>query len=118
MTNLTASWMPVADAVVKATVVLACAGGATFLLRRGSAALRHLIWTLGLASALAMPLLTLALPRWELPIVSVPRAESAAAPLPADAVSRPAPVLGRASASARSESGAVPVQPRGTTSAW
>jgi HEAT repeat protein/beta-lactamase regulating signal transducer with metallopeptidase domain len=60
------------DAVVKASVVLALTAIAAGLLRRASASARHAVWTLGLGGALLVPVLTTALPRWELPIVRVP----------------------------------------------
>ena len=40
-------------------------------LRRASASARHFVWTLGLLSALAAPALSVALPKWELPLVRV-----------------------------------------------
>ncbi len=52
------------DIVAKATLVLAAAGVASLLLRRSSAAARHLAWCLGLAAALAIPVLSFALPGW------------------------------------------------------
>jgi beta-lactamase regulating signal transducer with metallopeptidase domain/protocatechuate 3,4-dioxygenase beta subunit len=52
------------DVAVKATLVLAAAAVAALALRRSSAAARHLAWCLGLAAALAMPVLSLALPDW------------------------------------------------------
>jgi len=61
----------VVDAVVKASVILGTTALAALVLRRASASARHLVWTLGLVSALGMPVLSLALPRWELPIVTV-----------------------------------------------
>ena len=54
------------DVAIKATLVLAAAGVASLALRRSSAAARHLAWCLGLAGALAMPVMTLALPGWSL----------------------------------------------------
>src|SRR5689334_1541137 len=59
------------DAVIKASLVLALTAVAAAALRRASASARHLVWTLGLMGALAAPALSLALPRWELPIVRV-----------------------------------------------
>jgi HEAT repeat protein/beta-lactamase regulating signal transducer with metallopeptidase domain len=76
MTNL--SLPLVIDAVVKASVVLGAAALAAAALRRASASARHFVWTLGLLSALAAPALSLALPRWELPLVTVPAAAPAA----------------------------------------
>src|SRR4029078_12635783 len=61
----------VVDAVVKASVILGTTALAALVLRRASASARHLVWTLGLGRALGMPGLSLALPRWELPIVTV-----------------------------------------------
>jgi beta-lactamase regulating signal transducer with metallopeptidase domain len=66
------AWMPVIDTIAKATVILALAGLTTTLLRRTSAAARHLVWTAALLAVLVLPALTLALPRWELPLVKVP----------------------------------------------
>ncbi len=61
----------VLDAVAKASVILAVTALAAASLRRASASSRHFVWTLGLLSALAVPALSVALPRWELPIVRV-----------------------------------------------
>ena len=36
-----------------------------------SAALRHLVWTLALRSALFLPIASLALPKWQLPLLTV-----------------------------------------------
>jgi HEAT repeat protein/beta-lactamase regulating signal transducer with metallopeptidase domain len=69
--DLPVSWLPVADAVVKATLLLAVAAVASTALRQASAALRHLIWTLALCGALALPVLAIALPRWQLPLLTV-----------------------------------------------
>ena len=61
----------VLDAVVKASVILAVTALAAVALRRASAAARHLLWSLGLLSALAAPALSAALPRWELPLLTI-----------------------------------------------
>ena len=50
-----AAWLPLADAVLKATLVFAVAGATCAILRRTSAAARHLVWTLALVSAMALP---------------------------------------------------------------
>ncbi|HEX8881191.1 MAG TPA: M56 family metallopeptidase [Candidatus Acidoferrum sp.] len=48
----------------KATLLLALAAGAAYLLRHHSAARRHYVWALGMASSMALPLLMLLLPSW------------------------------------------------------
>ena len=101
LTDFPFAWLPLLDGIVKATIVLAGAAIAAFACRRGPAALRHLIWTLALASALLLPLLSMALPRWQLPIVTVASGDAmvdpaehvatAAPPLRADGKRRVAP---------------------------
>jgi HEAT repeat protein/beta-lactamase regulating signal transducer with metallopeptidase domain len=83
----------VLDAVAKASVILAATALVAASLRRASASARHFVWTLGLLSALVAPALSLALPRWELPIVRV----SAVTPSTleqAPALTRPSSALG------------------------
>ena len=101
------SWLPLADAVVKASLILGAAGLTSLVLRRASAALRHLVWTLALCSALLLPIVSLALPKWQLSLITVaspaPRVEShvdrTVAPHAAEHVApitATAPPLGRA----------------------
>ena len=71
------------DALFKATLLFSIAGLATFTLGRASAALRHLVWALALASALALPLLSIALPKWQLPVIQLAAARPVATPAPA-----------------------------------
>ena len=61
----------VLDAIVKASLILAVTAVIATLSRRASAAARHMIWTLGLFGALTAPVLALALPRWEVPLVRI-----------------------------------------------
>jgi beta-lactamase regulating signal transducer with metallopeptidase domain len=99
------------DALLKSFVVLALAGGICALARRTSAATRHLIWFLAVASLPCLPLLTAMLPSWEKPLwvastgfdpgnqVSLalefsPGAKSAAAPPNAPAVASAANISG------------------------
>jgi HEAT repeat protein/beta-lactamase regulating signal transducer with metallopeptidase domain len=90
-TTLPLTWLPLAEAIAKTTLILAAAAVVSLTLRRASAALRHFVWTLAFCSALLIPLLTLALPKWQLPIVTVAAGPSSA-DLPDAAVSqRPAP---------------------------
>ena len=59
------------DAVVKASLILVVTALAAASLRRASASARHLVWMLGLVSALAVPALGIVTPKWELPLVKV-----------------------------------------------
>ena len=56
-----------ADAFVKATVLLLAAAGAALWLRRSAAALRHLVWALSCAGLLALPVASAVVPDWRLP---------------------------------------------------
>ena len=80
------AWLAVADSVAKATLIFATAAMVSFVLRRGSAAARHMVWTLALVSVLVLPVLSMALPRWQLPLVNVNdgvRSPASRFPLPA-----------------------------------
>jgi beta-lactamase regulating signal transducer with metallopeptidase domain len=57
--------------VARGTVLLASAALLASVLRGRSAASRHLVWALGLGGMLVLPALTLAVPHWEVPFVSV-----------------------------------------------
>src|SRR5688572_4405779 len=61
----------VLDAVAKASFILAVTALVAASLRRASASARHFVWALGLLSALAAPALSIALPRWEVPLVTI-----------------------------------------------
>jgi beta-lactamase regulating signal transducer with metallopeptidase domain len=72
------------DATFKATLALACAGLVVALARRSSASARHLVWALAVAATLTLPVLSAALPSWEvalLPAVAAPAAAQASGPL-------------------------------------
>ncbi len=85
-----AAWLPLADAILKATLLLAGAGIVSVFLRRRSAAARHLVWTLALISAMVLPALSLALPRWQVPLLTIASAEPAVAAKPVPRQSLPA----------------------------
>jgi HEAT repeat protein/beta-lactamase regulating signal transducer with metallopeptidase domain len=86
--------LTIVDIVLKASVILSMAGLVAFALRRASASTRHFVWTLGMVGALAAPVLSAALPRWEVPIVRVqPEAIVNPAGTLAAAPATPAPAL-------------------------
>ena len=82
-------WLLAADAVGKASLLLGAAGMASLALRRASASVRHLIWTLALVGSLVVPALSIALPRWSVPVVTIP----ATADVAPAASATPPPVL-------------------------
>ncbi|MDX1579509.1 MAG: hypothetical protein R3266_13570, partial [Gemmatimonadota bacterium] len=64
-----AVWLPwLVDVSLKAAVLLALAFAVTGLARRTSASVRHHVWTLAFAAVLALPLLSAALPSWQVPV--------------------------------------------------
>src|SRR5258708_5351303 len=95
-----------ADAFVKATVLLVLAAVVTVFLRRSPASLRHLVWSLACGAVLALPLASALLPNWRVagwPRLDVPVAldatqvagdreptSRAPRPAPAPAVREPA----------------------------
>ena len=105
--ELPLGWLPLADVVAKTTVILLAAAVASIVLRRASAALRHLVWTLALSSALVLPIASFALPKWQLPLVTITassQTSSAPVSIPDDNVNSTlvAPPLGGDSSAARS----------------
>ena len=75
------------DAALKAAVLLLAALACTALMRRSSAAVRHRTWCLTFAGLIALPLLSLALPAWRIPVLppvlpAVVAVEPAAEPMP------------------------------------
>ncbi|MFL5383797.1 MAG: M56 family metallopeptidase [Longimicrobiaceae bacterium] len=64
-----AAWTPAlasaALVVAKSTLLLGGAAVAAHALRRGSAAARHLVWSLALGAAMALPALALVVPGWK-----------------------------------------------------
>jgi len=83
MTSTTNFIITLGDAALKATLLLGSAAVIAALLRPASAAARHLAWSLGLVSALCLPLLTQTVPHLDLtlPQFHQPQARTLA-PLP------------------------------------
>ncbi len=66
-----------AAASVKSAALLAAGAVATMVLRRGSAAARHLAWSVAVVGALAIPALTAVLPAWRIaPAIAGPGRDS------------------------------------------
>lgn len=57
------------DVTLKGTLLLTIAAGITYLLRRASAAARHWVWSFGLFGVLLVPVLSMLLPNWNLPLL-------------------------------------------------
>ncbi|MBV9110544.1 MAG: M56 family metallopeptidase, partial [Gemmatimonadetes bacterium] len=110
--QLAAVFAALADAALKGTVILLAALAATRLMRRRSAASRHLVWVVALASMLALPLVTRALPAWRVvPIPAPLRPATEFVAAPAGSASSATQAL----ASAAAPSPAIPA-PAATTS--
>jgi|GEM_PF-1594326 len=78
--SLDLTWLPILGGLaLKSLIVFLVAGLALLALRRASASARHLVCLLALAGLVALPLLSLGLPGWRLPVLAVP----AASPMPA-----------------------------------
>jgi beta-lactamase regulating signal transducer with metallopeptidase domain len=56
------------DVAVKGMLILGIAGLVAASLRRSSAAVRHFVWTVAAAALLALPILSLMVPRWRVPV--------------------------------------------------
>ncbi len=62
------AWLPSIEIVLlKSVVVFAVAALMCLLLRKAAASARHTVWLLSLVGVLALPLLSVALPSWEMP---------------------------------------------------
>ena len=54
---------------LKGVFILIIAAALSFALRKASAASRHLVWSLAIASLLALPVLSFGLPSWQVPLL-------------------------------------------------
>lgn len=57
------------DVTLKGALILVATALLVVTLRRAAAATRHLVWTLAVISLLALPVLSMALPGWQLPLL-------------------------------------------------
>lgn len=74
----------IADALIKTTVLLIIVGMMAWLLRRASASLRHLLWTMAIVGLVAIPLFTVFTPvRLRVLPASLPASLLDRAPVPA-----------------------------------
>lgn len=67
---------------VKGTVLLCAAWAGCWLLRRSSAATRHLVWSAALAGVLLLPVMSLSLPHWNVAWGRAAASRPAALPVP------------------------------------
>lgn len=99
----------VMDAAVRGTFILLAALAGTALMRRTSAAARHLVWLAALAALLLLPVARGFVPEWRVlpatPVVFAPAQTPAAAPVAAPAA------LADAGTAESAPSAAVPAQP-------
>src|SRR5688572_8290722 len=63
------------EVALKGTLLLVLAAMTALILRNATASLRHLLWSVALVAMLAIPALTLVLPRWNLGLVPAPASE-------------------------------------------
>ena len=66
------------DAAGKGAIVLLFAAIATFFTRKAPAAARHLIWVAALAVAMILPIASVMLPAYRVPLLPAPRAQTTA----------------------------------------
>jgi beta-lactamase regulating signal transducer with metallopeptidase domain len=64
------------ELVVRVSLLFAAASLVVALLRHSSAATRHMVWAVAVAGSLALPLVSLLAPRWELGILPAPERSS------------------------------------------
>jgi beta-lactamase regulating signal transducer with metallopeptidase domain len=77
-----AIWALLADLAIKGAIVLAAAWAIALVMRRASAAMRHLVWALGIYGTLALPVLAALLPGWRILPAWMSRESVAKAPIP------------------------------------
>ena len=109
------------DATMKSFVIFAVAGLLGFVLRRHSAAVRGLVWSLAVVGCLVVPFFSVTLPQWEVGVLPATperfqvdrltdNRQAAISPVPIE--SRPLPTTTASSA----QTTPTPIQPEATTS--
>jgi beta-lactamase regulating signal transducer with metallopeptidase domain len=78
------------DLALKGAVVLALTGAVAAMVRSASAATRHLVWSIGLAAAAALPLLQWLLPEWDLAVLPARASATVPGSVPAAVAAAPA----------------------------
>ena len=64
------TWLTIfLDISIKSIFVLAGAAMLSLILRQASAAMRHLVWLLAIAGLICLPMLSILLPTWQVPIL-------------------------------------------------
>ena len=71
--------------VIRATILLSAALALAWFARKGSAAVRHLLWTMTFALLLGFPVLSHLAPSWDLPILPSPDTATPQPPVPSEA---------------------------------
>jgi beta-lactamase regulating signal transducer with metallopeptidase domain len=67
--NESAEWMQLLlDTAIKGILILLVAGALVAMLKSASAAARHLLWSVAVASLLVLPVFELVLPNWQVPV--------------------------------------------------
>ena len=61
-----------ADTALKGAVLIAAAAIAAYFLRKKSAAARHAVWTAAVLGHLALPVLSVLVPEWRIPLLPAP----------------------------------------------
>ncbi|HEU0175932.1 MAG TPA: M56 family metallopeptidase [Blastocatellia bacterium] len=97
------------DTLIKSVVILSAAGLGARSLRRASASSRHLVWSVAMASLLALPALSIALPSWRIAALpSLATLVNASADVSVSDGSREPAAFGAVAAAPESERGREP----------
>src|SRR6202035_1127177 len=90
------SFAIILDTVVKSTLLLAIAWGATLILKKHSAATQHMVRTFALAALLLLPISVMLLPAWHIKgLPQYPRSRSTQQPVARQAAIATSPVTTR-----------------------